>query len=352
MPANRIKLAETGVPDRVPIYGQIHEYAMALSGYSTKEFYTKGKVLVQVVLETAEKVGLDDPHICYDTYNIEAEALGMKVKFFDDGVPELSNEPLIRKKSDLKKLKPPEPGQGGRMPFVLEVLEEFQRVTNNPAKLHPSMSYTAPFTLAARLRGVENFLVDLIKDRSFAHELLSFVTEEVLIPWIKLMKSVNKWNEPIVGGADALASPPNTSIELMKEYVLPYILKLRDHCGNEAVVQNWWGESYVESEQLLKLKQVASPRIIMGQDPDVDRIGPEVYKDYAEKHGTPLILGIGADFLMTATPEEVRQRVRRYVNVGKRGGKFLLYLCNVGSKTPRPNVDAAVEATREYGNRF
>lgn len=86
-----------------------------------------------------------------------------------------------------------------------------------------------------------------------------------------------------------------------------------------------------------------------GQDPDVAKIGPEVHKNYAEKQEIPLILGIGADFLMTATPEEIRQRVRRYVNIGKRGGKFLLYLCNIGSKTPRPNLDAAVEATREYG---
>lgn len=37
-------------------------------------------------------------------------------------------------------------------------------------------------------------------------------------------------------------------LELMREYVLPYILKLRDHCGSEAVVKNWWGESYVEPE--------------------------------------------------------------------------------------------------------
>ena len=213
MPANRIKAAESGVPDQVPIYGQIHECAMALSGYSAKEFYTNGKILVQAILETAEKIGLDDPHVGYDTYNIEAEALGMKVEFFDERVPELTNEPLIKEKSDLKKLKPPKPGQEGGMPFVLEVLEEFQRMTNKPPKLHPSMSYTAPFTLAAQLRGIENFLVDLIEDAGFAHELLSFVTEEVLIPWIKLMKSVNKWNEPIVGGADALASPPNTTDE-------------------------------------------------------------------------------------------------------------------------------------------
>ena len=54
-------------------------------------------------------------------------------------------------------------------------------------------------------------------------------------------------------------------------------------------------------------------------------------------------------FLMTATPEEIRQKVRRYVRVGRRGGEFLLYLCNIGSKTPRSNLDAAVEATREYG---
>ena len=349
MNSDRIKTAEQGMADRVPIYGQIHEYAMASSGVSAREFYTNGKILVDTIMEVAEKHGLDDPHVDYDTYNIEAEALGMEVRFFKDRAPALVNEPLIKEKDDLNHLRYPNPGEDGRMPFVVRVLEEYQRLGISP-KPHPSMSFTGPFTLAAMLRGAENFLMDTILDPGFAHDLLFFVTEEVLKPWVAVMKEVNKMDKPIFSAADALASPPNESIEGLKEFDLKYLLKLRESFRNEAVVQNWWGESSVkEPEELLELKQLASPRIIIGQDPDVERIGPKIYKDFAKEHNVPLALGIGAGFLMRATLEEIKERVKRYVEVGKQAGKFFLYLCNVGANTPTENLDIAVEAVREYG---
>jgi uroporphyrinogen decarboxylase len=333
---NRIQAAERGFADRVPIYGQIHEYVMASSGIPAREFYSNGKLLVRKTMEIAEKLGLDDPHIAHDTYNIEAEALGMKVKYFNNKVPSLVNEPLIKKKEDLKTLKPPRPGKDGRMPFVLEVIKEYQKLGIKP-KLHPSISFTAPFTLAAQLRGVTNFLIDTIQDTTFAHDLLSFVTEEVLKPWI-------------FGGADALASPPNMSIKGIKEFALNYILKLRKQFEDEAAVQNWVGESYIrEARELLEIKLIASPKIIIGQDPDVEKIGPEIYKEFAKKHDVPLVLGIGNTFLMFSTPNEIKQRIKRYVEVGKEWGKFLLYLCNVGANNSPENLEAVINAVQEYG---
>lgn len=346
---NRIQAAERGFADRVPIYGQIHEYVMASSGIPAREFYSNGKLLVRKTMEIAKKLGLDDPHIAYDTYNIEAEALGMKVKYFNNRVPSLVNEPLIKKKEDLKTLKPPRPGKDGRMPFVLEVIKEYQKLGIKP-KLHPSISFTAPFTLAAQLRGVTNFLIDTIQDPTFAHDLLSFVTEKVLKPWIKMMKEANKLNKPIFGGADALASPPNMSIKGVKEFALNYILKLRKQFEDEAIVQNWVGESYVrEVRELLEIKLMVSPKIIIGQDPDVEKIGPEIYEEFAKKHDVPLVLGIGSSFLMLSTPNEIRQRVKRYIEGFKDWKKFLLYLCNVGANTPPENLEAAINAVQKYG---
>ena len=346
---NRIQAAEKGFADRVPIYGQIHEYVMASSGIPAREFYSNGKLLVRKTMEIAEKLGLDDPHIAYDTYNIEPEALGMKVKYFNNKVPSLVNEQLIKKKEDLKTLKPPRPGKDGRMPFVLEVIKEYQKLGIKP-KLHSSISFTAPFTLAAQLRGVTNFLIDTIQDTIFAHDLLSFVTEEVLKPWIKMMKEANKLDKPIFGGADALASPPNMSIKGIKEFALNYILKLRKQFEDEAMVQNWVGESYIrEVRELLEIKLMASPKIIIGQDPDIEKIGPEIYKEFAKKHNVPLVLGIGSSFLMLSTPNKIRQRVKRYIEVCKDWGKLLLYLCNVGANTPPENLEAVINAVQEYG---
>jgi uroporphyrinogen-III decarboxylase len=83
-----------------------------------------------------------------------------------------------------------------------------------------------------------------------------------------------------------------------------------------------------------------------GQDPDVDTLGPAFYKEYAEEQDVPLVLGVGASFLAQAKPEEVRQRVKGYVEVGGKNGRFALYLCNLGATTPPENVKAAIDAVR------
>lgn len=346
----RIQAAQQGVPDRVPIYGQIHEFAMVQTGVPPKTFYSDGRVLVESIVETAQKYGLDDPHVCYDTYNIECEAMGMEVRWYDDQAPQLvQSKPLIKEKSDLRRLRPPTPGEDGRMPFVVQVFETYQKLVERP-KWHPSMSYTAPLTLATRVRGVEAFLMDTLTDPNFAHELLSFLTEEVLIPWIKVLQEINKKGDPIMGGADALASPPLLSLPALKEFALPYVLKIREACGGEGVVQNYWGESVVNPpEDLLALKKEASPKLIIGQDPDVERLGAALFKRFAVEQDLTLTLGIGSDFLMLRTPEEIKARVRDYIEVGGKGGRFLLYLCSAAGNTPPENVKAAVEAVEAFG---
>ena len=57
-----------------------------------------------------------------------------------------------------------------------------------------------------------------------------------------------------------------------------------------------------------------------------------------------LILGVGAAFLATSTPEEIAGRVREYCRIGARRGRFALYLCNIGPTTPPANLRAAVDA--------
>ena len=86
-----------------------------------------------------------------------------------------------------------------------------------------------------------------------------------------------------------------------------------------------------------------------GQDPDVAALGPAFYKEYAEQHDVPLVLGVGASFMALSTPKEVRERVRHYVEVGGKNGRFALYLCNLGATTPPENVRAAIEAVHTYG---
>ena len=61
----------------------------------------------------------------------------------------------------------------------------------------------------------------------------------------------------------------------------------------------------------------------------------------------PLLLGVS--FLSLAEPQEVHDRVTRYVRAGMEHDRFALYLCNLGATTPDANVRAAVDAVKTNG---
>ena len=99
----------------------------------------------------------------------------------------------------------------------------------------------------------------------------------------------------------------------------------------------------------MDIRRRANPLYVEGQDPDVEALGSEFYKAYAEKHDLPLLLGVGAVFLNNATPEAVTARVRHYLEIGGQNGRLWLYLCNLSPSTPLENIRAAVRAVHAYG---
>jgi uroporphyrinogen-III decarboxylase len=361
--AKRFLTAMSGVPDRIPVYAQMHELAMKESGANAKKFYTTPEVLVTSTLELMEKFCLDVPYIVYDVYNIEAEALGQKILYSDNGIPDIDrSQPLIRDKDDLKKIKTPNFESDGRFANVIEMHRIFRKLTGGTK---PAFWFCGPFTLAANIRGIEQLLMDLYNEPDLAKNLLDRVTEEVLAPWILRLKKefidgkVESGSNdtahfpalsPTILGADAIASIPIVSPSILKEWVVPYVSRLRELCGPEVCVFNWVGERNLKNPgEMIDLKLEASQGFIIGQDPDVEVLGPAFYKRYAEKKGIPLVLGIGAVFMVESTPKEVADRVKHYVEVGGENGRFALYLCNLGATTPAENIRAAIDAAHRYG---
>jgi hypothetical protein len=337
-----------GVPDRVPVYAQMHEFALAELDIPASEFYTRVELLVPASLEIQQRYGIDVAFIDYDVYNIEAEALGQKVIFSDDHMPDVDrSRPLIASEDDLCKIRTPDFASEGRFPMILEANALFKKLTG----VDPSMQFCAPFSLAANIRGIEQLLMDMYTNPTFARSLFERLTEQVVGPWIAYQRE--QFPEASMGGSDATASLPIVNLAILEQWVVPYILQLREWCGPRVYVPNWVGEHYLNTpdkvQKMLDLKLTVSPGFIEGQDPDVAALGPTLYKAYANQHDVPLVLGVGAGFLAAVTPDQVRERVRQYVRVGGEGGRFALYLCNLGATTPAENIHAAIGTVRTAG---
>ncbi len=345
--AKRLETAMTGIPDRVPVLAQLHEFAMHACGVPAHRFYTTPETLVTATLETQKEYGIDVPLLDYDVYNIEAEALGQKLRFSETDMPDVDRtRPLIQGRDDLNRIQTPDFEKDGRLAQIVEMNRIFE---NRTGISDLSLQICAPFSLAANIMRIEDLLLNMYSDPEFTRRLFDRLVEKVLAPWVVRLKLAFPRANGVVA-SDATASLPIVSPDIIRKWIIPHVDRLKDICGQDVYIPNWAGESYLKQpERMLDLKRRVCPSFVEGQDPDVEKLGPAWYKAYANRTGLPLVLGIGAAFLALSTPEEVSNRVRQYVETGGKGGRFALLLCNLGATTPPENVRAAIRSVHRYG---
>jgi len=324
----------------------MHEFAMNWTGSSPDRFYREPETFISALIRTAEDFDFDIPSLGYDVYNIEAEAMGQPLHFSERQAPVVDKEAiLVEGKGDLARLRPPEPGTAGRMPFVLDV----HRLYRERLGSGPAFQFCAPFSLATLVRGYVNFVQDIYSDPDFAHDLLGFLTEEVIAPWLKTQKEAFP-GTTAAAGADALCSPPMVNRRIIEEFSIPYILRLRELCGLDVMVVNWWGDShFADVQEFLELKRRVACGRIRAQDPDVACLGPGVFKEFARRHDLTLELGLGDVLLNRGPKEQIEERIRLYISEAAEGGRFIMYLASINSDTPPEHIRSAVAAIKRYG---
>lgn len=337
------------IPDRVPVAAQMHEFSMRQKALNAREFYSNADVFVPSVLGYMEKYGIDMPFLDFDIYNIEVEALGQKVIFSDENMPDVDpRHRFLANKQNLRHIKTPDFKTAGRIPNVVRMYQLFQELTG----VAPVIRFTAPFSMATHLRGVDTLIIDTFEDPEWCRKLFTTLTENVLAPYLQHLKRYipNSYPGHGMGGADAMASLPILNPGMIKEWVIPYFLRLVELVGPEVYLPNWVGDRYLKNvEDMFDFKLQVCPSFLEVQDPDVEAIGPEVCKKYAVEHNVPLAIGVGAAFLAVAKPDKIYERVKYYVQVGGENGGFYLYLCNLGATTPPENIAAAMAAVEKYG---
>jgi len=340
--------------DQIPFVQQCHEFNMKYMADNAGQtpgwdanawtFYSDPEHFVYGALKTARDFAFDTPDLCWDAYNIEAEAIGCKLVKFDDLTPAIENSnPLVTCEKDLAKLKPIDL-TAGRVPFAMEVSSLFKEVTG----VEPSLVYCAPFTLASHVLQFEKLVLLMQDDPAYVHNVMTYLTDEVLAPYIN--EFCRRFPDvKIVPGSDAVASLPFISLEMLEEFALHYIERLRRLTDNKAIVDNWWGDSFVEDqEKFWEFKLRANPLYLKVQDPDLYRVGAQKASDYAAARDLPVMFGVSNNLFMQGPAEEIEKRIHEYLEISEINGKNLLYLCNFSSETPAENVRASIAAIQKY----
>jgi len=207
-------------PQRVACFPLILNHAARVLGVPVGVYNRDGKIMGKAHVAAFRRYG-NDLILIFSTTSTLAEAMGTKMKFFDEDAPQIE-EPFLKQHSDISKLKLPDFSKDGRLPVYMEATEICVKEVGSEVVV--STVFGGPLTTAAALYPVELITRDMIKNPAWVHELLEICTQA----GIKFIDEILKRGalpiivEPI--GSGSLVSPRH-----FREFVAPYLKRLADH---------------------------------------------------------------------------------------------------------------------------
>lgn len=171
-----------GRVDRVPFVPAVYEHKAWFIGRTPSEVCRDGSLLLESVLAEYEALRADALVVGIDVYNVEAEACGCAVTYFnspDTSIPSLGPDSgIVTDDRPPSGLRVPDPLRAGRMPVFLEATEKARRALGSDVEVMGALS--APFSLAASLMGSVNLFMAMAADPAAAHAVIAYATEVVI----------------------------------------------------------------------------------------------------------------------------------------------------------------------------
>jgi uroporphyrinogen decarboxylase len=344
----------------VRVFAQMHDHAMALAGVPARTFYWDARTFVDTMAQVAAYYDMDNLMPVADVYNFEIEGMGARMIYSDKAMPTIDfRDPLVKEPDDLLQLKTPDFYHDGRLPYALDCIKFGTEYGVFQSR------FCAPFSMAAGMRSYPALIRDIRKQPEFAHKLLTFIVDKVLIPYLKAQKEY--CGITVARGADAWASVPNLSVKDMKEWVVPYNQRLITRAKELGLQANSNSGDYNE-ERLEKFdKEIlhgsfdvevasqGSPSLFLGMG-RWEEYPLEPVREYTARYRSQginvrITAGVNARLLRDGPIEKIVNTVKRFINAFARDHELNIFLANIPMDTPAAHVHAAMAAAHTYGHK-
>jgi uroporphyrinogen decarboxylase len=315
----RVKAAwDLGRPDRLPFVPAIYEHKARLVGRTPSAVCRDARLLFEALERELEVYDPDMPVVGLDVYNVEAEAMGAGIRYFDDSndVPSVI-DPAIERPSDLGRLGLPDPERDGRMPLVLEAAARLAAERGKDMIVRGAL--TGPFSMACALAGTENVLAASVEDPAFVRRLMAFCGRV----------AVEYGRAFLARGAgiilfDSKASPTASSPAVFHEFVLPVyrdaVMPALAEAGASHRPLIIGGDTTPILEDLL---QAGASQLLCDAGADLGR-----FMARCREAGRPIRVNVDARLVHRGTVPEIRDDALRILGLaGAQPG--LLFGCGV-----------------------
>jgi uroporphyrinogen decarboxylase len=326
--------------DRVPFCPAVYEHKAALIGETPSRMSRDAALFEKAIVREIVVYQPDMVVVGCDVYNVEAEAAGCEVRFYDSNdVPSIF-ETIIAPGDSISGLKVPDPEKDGRMPVNLEAGERIQRQFGRERIIRGALS--APFSLASELAGPEPLLLALMDQPEWVSDLLYWCSG--------ISKAYGKAFVDRGLGVilfDSHASPPLVSPRLYEEIILPptaeVIRYFRFVLGVPLVPYIIGGDTRILLDLMLA---TGTNNILCDYKSDLG-----YFVDYLKDKPVLLRANLDPSFLLTASIDKIKTRVHEVLAAGRWHSRFMLGTGILPYDMPSERIIAVREALAEEASK-
>jgi len=356
-----------GTPDYAPsAYAQMHVHSMTVAKADPERFiYTDGRYCTGVQISMQKWYGFEQPMLFPPAnYNYEVEALGGKVLKSGAHMPSLDqSDPLIKNPEDIEKVDTQRISKkdSGSNHFVIDYHKAIEEFTGSKG---PGI-VTAPFSFICGIHSYIRVIRNIRKNPEFIRRLLTWSIDEVLVPFMELIKKetgIKSYLAP-----DAWAAVPNTNKTILEEFVFPYYKYFAEQAKKKKLkVTCAGGGDYCEENpdrfdpEFMKwcwykmgMSYLGRPGLFMGMG-QTELWPIDLMKEYIEENTTkkwrpPVIANCSASFIRDASPQDIIDYVKKIIDNLGREGSMSFNLIQVPADTPPLNVHTFNKAIKDFG---
>lgn len=306
---------------------------MHSSGAYWPDAHSDPELMAALAYEAYRIVGFESVRVPFDL-NVEAEAMGCELDYGKGPNKGLDIQPSVEKSAmdaidDIRGLKIPDPCKDGRMPVVLKAVEILKKRV--PDTVPVIVGIVGPFMMAGQVRGVEAFMVELIRKPDSVVRILDIAYRVSL----SYAHALAKAGADCISINDPTASPDMISPRHYDEFAKKYAQSLARNIPVRSILHICGKTNPI----LTKMAEVASGLSLSAQ------------VDMAEARekvglGTALCGNISNEVLLYGDSSRIEESVKVCI---EKGTDLLCTECGIPPYTTTDNLKTMVEAGKKFG---